>query len=205
MKAKNIIMNIHDRFNFDNISKEAKALIGNCPKSSINDWWCIKIDYDKSIDKPFISHDVYEVRISKHYPSRPSQKNEKGYCWQVQYFKEVTTLKKKVILPCKVDWCECCDGSGTRSRYDVEGYNINEMMYDEDGIIDEVFAEDYFNGKTDIVCDECEGRRIQTIMDFESCNEFQKEIVKEQRRVEYKEQQDKEDDARLYQAEMGYC
>ena len=111
----------------------------------------------------------------------------------------------QVVLPCKVDWCGCCDGSGTRSRYDVEGYDINAMLYDEDGIIDEQFAEDYFNGRTDIKCDECEGTRIQTMMDFESCNELQKEIVQEQRRIENEEYQDKIDSEKLYRAEMGYC
>ena len=79
------------------------------------------------------------------------------------------------------------------------------MLYDEDGMIDEGFAEDYFNGRTDIKCDECEGTRIQTMMDFESCNELQKEIVQEQRRIENEEYQDKIDSEKLYRAEMGYC
>ena len=93
-------------------------------------------------------------------------------------------------LPATVDWCPCCNGSGYRSKYDVEGYDINEMMY-EDGVLDREFAEDYFGGKTDVVCNECEGTKIQNIVDYDSCNEVEKEIVKHNQQAYRDEAEDR--------------
>lgn len=80
-------------------------------------------------------------------------------------------------LPCKVEWCDTCDGSGNRSRYDVGGYDISSMMYDEIGIIDEGFHEDYFSGRTDIQCDVCEGSKIHNIIDYDSLTPQQEKIL----------------------------
>ena len=81
-------------------------------------------------------------------------------------------------LPCKVEWCDTCDGSGNRSKYDVGGYDITSMMYDEDGIIDEGFHEDYFSGMTDIECDACGGTKIQNIVDYDSLTPQQEKILR---------------------------
>ena len=83
----------------------------------------------------------------------------------------------KTILPCKVDWCDTCNGSGHRSRYDVGGYDISSMMYDENGIIDEGFHEDYFSGRTDIECDACGGTKINNIIDYDSLTPQQEKIL----------------------------
>ena len=83
----------------------------------------------------------------------------------------------KTILPCKVDWCDTCNGSGHRSRYDVGGYDISSMMYDENGIIDEGFHEDYFSGRTDIECDVCGGTKINNIIDYDSLTPQQEKIL----------------------------
>lgn len=93
-------------------------------------------------------------------------------------------------LPATVDWCPCCNGSGYRSKYDVEGYDINEMMY-EDGVIDQEFAKDYFGGKTDVPCDKCEGTKIQNIVDYDSCNEVEQEIVKHNQQAYRDEAEDR--------------
>ena len=81
------------------------------------------------------------------------------------------------ILPCKVEWCDTCNGSGHRSRYDVGGYDISSMMYDENGIIDEGFHEDYFSGRTDIECDACGGTKINNIIDYDSLTPQQEKIL----------------------------
>ena len=93
-------------------------------------------------------------------------------------------------LPAKVDWCHTCNGSGKRSKYDVEGYDINEMMY-EDGVLDHEFAEDYFGGRTDIQCNECEGTKIQNIVDYDCCNQVEQEIVKQNQDAYIEEANDK--------------
>ena len=89
-----------------------------------------------------------------------------------------TKTKCKVNLPCKVDWCYACNGSGGRSKYDIEGYDINSMITDDGGHTDYDFKEDYFSGKTDITCNICNGDKIQNIVDWESCNELQLAILK---------------------------
>ena len=93
-------------------------------------------------------------------------------------------------LPAKVDWCNSCNGTGKRSKYDVEGYDINEMMY-EDGVIDHEFAERYFNGHTDIQCNECKGTKIQNITDWESCNDVQLEILERNQKAYQEEAYDR--------------
>ena len=83
------------------------------------------------------------------------------------------------ILPCKVDWCSACDGTGKRSKYDIQGYDIDAMITDEYGNTDYDFKESYFNGRTDVACDCCNGTKITNIVDEDACNEIQKAIIKE--------------------------
>ncbi len=83
-----------------------------------------------------------------------------------------------IKVPSTPEWCWACNGSGSRSQYDVGGYNIDAMLYDEDGIIDESFAEDYFGGRTDVCCDQCNGTRIQSVVDYEALSEGQQRVMK---------------------------
>lgn len=98
-----------------------------------------------------------------------------------------------VLMPATVDWCNSCDGAGTRSIYDIEGYNINEMIYDEDGIIDHDFADDYFLGQTDTVCPSCKGAKIQNVIAYDELNELQKEIMHLNNEIIKQEHYDREE------------
>jgi hypothetical protein len=86
---------------------------------------------------------------------------------------EVLHLK----VPCKVDWCYTCNGSGTRSKWDVEGYDTHAMISEarEDG--DYEFIEGYFRGDSDITCDSCHGTKIRNVVDLEACNPLQKKLI----------------------------
>ena len=79
-----------------------------------------------------------------------------------------------VLLPQTPDWCHTCDGTGGRSRYDVDGYDIDAMIgMDDDGS----FREDYFSGKTDVPCDCCGGSGVVFIIDYDKLSDGQKAIL----------------------------
>ena len=83
-----------------------------------------------------------------------------------------------IEVPCKVDWCTTCQGTGKRSDWDVRGLDIDAMLYDEDGILNEDTHETYFGGSTDVNCDVCEGTKIENVVDMDACNDAQLSILK---------------------------
>jgi hypothetical protein len=138
-------------------------------------------------------------------------KDERGWYKMVRTGKVDITMKSQntrlqyaTMLPCTADWCSTCDGSGGRSKYDIEGYDIDAMLY-EDGVIDERFAEDYFGGRTDVKCNVCNGLKIQNVVDYDSCNELQKEIVNENNRVIQEQYEDMINAEKVRRAENGWA
>jgi len=124
----------------------------------------IKIQLHESFDYAVEELSKEAQELLTHYKT----KNKYGY----------DRIIYEVELPCKVDWCSYCDGSGGRSKYDIEGYDIDRMITDEYGETDYEFKEDYFSGKTDITCNMCDGTKIENIRDYDACNKLQKEILK---------------------------
>ena len=96
-----------------------------------------------------------------------------------------------VIAPAKVNWCGTCNGTGKRSVYDVQGYDIDRMMNTGDYEADMEFREDYFGGKTDTCCDVCEGTKIQNEVDYNSLNKLQDEIFEANWKCYREEAQDR--------------
>lgn len=90
----------------------------------------------------------------------------------------------KVMLPQTPCWCNACNGSGGRSKFDVGGYDIDAMMEDDD---DGEFRESYFSGKTDVPCDVCNGSGVMFDIDYESLNDEQKAILKSNSELCYEE------------------
>jgi hypothetical protein len=74
------------------------------------------------------------------------------------------------------EWCTSCNGTGGRSRYDVEGYNIDEMLSLDDEN-EGSFREDYFSGRTDVVCDSCNGDKFHTVPCWDECSDEHKALI----------------------------
>lgn len=115
---------------------------------------------------------LLEIKLHEHFDVYFEDLSEKAR--KLVRFKNNQSL---VLLPATVDWCSSCDGAGTRSVYDIEGYDMNAMIYDEDGIIDHDFADDYFSGRTDTVCPSCQGAKIENVVAFDKLNDLQHEIM----------------------------
>jgi len=77
-----------------------------------------------------------------------------------------------LLLPQTPDWCHTCNGTGGRSQWDINGYDINTMLEDDDGEMREA----YFGGKTDVRCTECSSGVI-FVIDFDGLSEDQRTIL----------------------------
>jgi hypothetical protein len=77
-------------------------------------------------------------------------------------------------LPSTPDWCDSCEGGGGRSKYDVEGYDIDKMLEDDE---DGQFRDSYFGGETDVCCDVCNGKGFNTIFDFTKATDEQQKVI----------------------------
>jgi hypothetical protein len=201
MRAREIKVELNKYFNFDNISKEAmKLILPDSEKSEQKEWGCgMPIEYiEKGAEKPSVSAEYpLKVEVKKCY----SYKSD----WEIIYTKLLTELRYKVMLPCKVDWCPTCNGSGGRSKYDIEGYDIDALLRDEDGMIDEHMHEAYWSGRTDVKCNVCNGTKIQNTIDLESCNELQREIAEENIRIIREIEEERIADEKIRRAENGWA
>ena len=110
--------------------------------------------------------------------------------------------KDSVILVLAVaEWCPSCNGTGGRSQYDVGGYDINEMLdMDDDGS----FRADYFSGRTDVVCDSCNGAKFHAVPCLDSCSDEHRALLDLSGKEWQQHWQEKRDDEALYRAEMGF-
>ena len=69
-------------------------------------------------------------------------------------------------LPWKWDVCSTCDGKGTHVNpsIDANGLTADDFADDPD------FAEDYWSGRYDQVCNECKGRTTVQVVDETRCS-----------------------------------
>ena len=65
------------------------------------------------------------------------------------------------VAECSKPVCPTCRGKGTHVNPSIDGNGITSEQFDEDPD----FREDYFAGKYDITCRECEGKRVIPIID----------------------------------------
>lgn len=73
----------------------------------------------------------------------------------------------------KYDVCDTCNGKGTHVNPSIDANGLsNEDLYG-----DPDFAEDYFSGRCDVTCYECNGNRVVAVPDPRDDKE--KEILKE--------------------------
>ena len=76
------------------------------------------------------------------------------------------------MLPATPDWCNSCNGTGGRSKWDIDGLDIDMMIED-----DEDSREAYFSGRTDVTCNVCNGTRVIFDIDRDNLTETQKNIL----------------------------
>lgn len=101
-----------------------------------------------------------------------------------------------IKLPTTPEWCTPCNGTGRRSEWDVNGYDIDAMLEDDE---DGERREAYFNGYTDITCDVCKGDKVFAIVDQDALNEVQKAIFETDGELHDQDyQQEREDEQTLY-------
>lgn len=77
----------------------------------------------------------------------------------LNYFAEYASeeLGREITLPLKNQLCPACNGEGTRA---LHGYEVTDQCRE-----DPEFAEDYFAGRYDTVCEECRGAKVQKVVD----------------------------------------
>jgi hypothetical protein len=65
-------------------------------------------------------------------------------------------------LDTKYEVCDCCRGSGSVVNPAIDAGGISREQFEEDP----QFEADYFDGKYDITCPECEGKRVVPEVEF---------------------------------------
>lgn len=67
-------------------------------------------------------------------------------------------------LPAKFELCGSCQGAGkhVHKGVDAGGLTRSDLAEDPD------FAEDYFSGRYDVTCTECNGKRVAPVIDWDS-------------------------------------
>lgn len=78
----------------------------------------------------------------------------------VLYLEDGSELK----LPVKREVCPVCDGTGTHVNPSIDSHGIGADEFADDPD----FAEEYFGGVYDVVCNECGGRNVVDVVDIEA-------------------------------------
>jgi RecJ-like exonuclease len=60
--------------------------------------------------------------------------------------------------------CPCCDGTGRHVNPAIDGHGLSSDELDEDPD----FREAYFSGAYDVVCEECHGRNVVEVIDWDA-------------------------------------
>ena len=71
---------------------------------------------------------------------------------------------EEVVLPTKRAVCSRCNGDGHHGNPAFDGQPLS-YFYDEEP--DGQFAEDYFSGLYDVVCEECHGNKVVDVVDWD--------------------------------------
>lgn len=95
----------------------------------------------------------------------------------------------EVDLPRKYEVCPTCDGHGKHSHA-VDGNGITDSEWEE---WDHEEREDYFAGRYDQTCEECNGKRVIQVVDIDAIPEearkqyiqYLGDIESEQRATQY--------------------
>ncbi len=68
------------------------------------------------------------------------------------------------VIPSKFEVCSNCEGRGSHVNRAIDGDGISP----EDFARDPDFEEEYFAGSYDVPCDECHGKRVALVADWDA-------------------------------------
>ena len=83
---------------------------------------------------------------------------------QVLYFEHDDGSIEEIELPTKWDVCSVCDGEGQHVNPSIDAGGISACEFDTDPD----FAEAYFGGTYDVVCNRCHGRTTERVVDWDA-------------------------------------
>lgn len=93
-------------------------------------------------------------------------------------------------LPIKFHVCHTCKGKGTHVNPSIDGHGLTHEDFDNDPD----FRDDYFGGRYDVTCSDCEGQRVMPEIDEDGMNPSQRRFWEQVTRVQrQREQWDYED------------
>ena len=74
-------------------------------------------------------------------------------------------------LPTRWEVCDRCHGEGKHTNPSIDGNGITSSEWQEMCYEDEDFAENYFNGVYDVVCEKCSGKRVMKVVNLAEMSE----------------------------------
>lgn len=94
----------------------------------------------------------------------------------------------EIELPAKFEVCYGCRGKGTHVHRGVDGHGITASEFAEDPD----FAEAYWSGVYDVICEDCHGEKVIAAIDYETIEKGRNqqwkddlELYEEQCRADY--------------------
>jgi hypothetical protein len=103
---------------------------------------------------------------------------------------------EEITLPTRKAVCPSCRGTGSHVNRNIDGNGLTREDFDEDPD----FAESYFRGDYDVLCEECGGANVVDVLDEERCDP---EVLRAFRKQEDEYRRDYESEAWLRRAESG--
>lgn len=103
---------------------------------------------------------------------------------------------EEITLPATLEVCDGCHGTGTHVHRAIDGNGITGAEWEEWDYED---REDYMGGRFDVTCEDCHGRNVMPVVDWDSVPDKVAERVQEQldREAEYEAE-------RAHELRMGY-
>lgn len=89
---------------------------------------------------------------------------------------------EEISLPCRFEVCPRCEGKGVHD-HPAFSNGISRDQFDEDPD----FAEDYFKGRYDVRCSECNGERVVSVPDEEALTPEQARVLADHRNARAEE------------------
>jgi hypothetical protein len=78
-------------------------------------------------------------------------------------------------IPAKYEVCSTCDGKGKHVNPSIDSHGLSREDFDDDPD----FAEDYFAGRYDVPCNECDGNRVSPEVDWNRMTPEDKKYVED--------------------------
>ena len=78
-------------------------------------------------------------------------------------------------IPAEYEVCGTCNGKGYHVNPSIDSHGLSREDFDNDPD----FAEDYFAGRYDVPCNECDGKRVSPVVEWSRLKPEDKKYVEE--------------------------